>query len=115
MQVNLVQYCRAVRDFSNWKFTNKLQYKEISKLKFIQTCFIAGYHYLCSHSIHSVIFYAIHRLFSFKVLKGVKLFAFATFCATFMHLWRVKWLYSILLILLSDATCCTDETFPISH
>ena len=43
MPVNLVQYRGTVGAFNNRKFTKKLQYKEISKLKFIHTCFIADH------------------------------------------------------------------------
>ena len=42
---DLEQYCGTVGVFNNRKFSKKLQHKEVSKLKFIQTCFIADYLY----------------------------------------------------------------------
>ena len=53
MPVNLVQYRGTVGVFNNRKFTKKLQYKEISKLKFINTCFISNHSSLHSHSMVS--------------------------------------------------------------
>ena len=57
-----------------------------------------------------------------EVPKGVKFSAFAMFCVTCMHLWTVKWLYRIFLVLLSGNVeinpgprRSTDETFSICH
>ena len=57
-----------------------------------------------------------------EVPKGVKFSAFAMFCVTCMHLWTVKWLYRIFLVLLSGNVEInpgprrrTDETFSICH
>ena len=102
MPVNIVQYCGAVRVFSNYKFTKKLQYKEISKLKFSYTCFIADYLYLHIHSIVSFFMLLIvFFLLKPKVPKGVKFSAFAMFYVISIFLLSVKWLYKIFLTLLS--------------
>ena len=45
--------------------TKKMQYKEIPKLKFIHTCFVADHLSLHSHSMVSF-FYDVDRLFSVK-------------------------------------------------
>ena len=67
MPVNLVQYRGTVGVFNNRKFTKKLQYKEISKLKFIHTCFIADHLSLhLTQSFSGFSFYAVDRLFSVK-------------------------------------------------
>ena len=57
MPVNLVQYDGTVGVFNNRKFTKKLQYKEIYKLKFIHTCLVAD-----NLSFHN------HSMFSFFML-----------------------------------------------
>ena len=73
MPANLVQYRGTVGVFNNRKFTRKLQYKGISTLKFIQTCLIADYLYLYSHSIVSFFMLLIvFFLLKPKVPKGVK-------------------------------------------
>lgn len=43
MLVNLLQYRGAARFFNNRKYTNKPQYKGVSKLTLIKTCFIFTY------------------------------------------------------------------------
>ena len=73
MPVNLVQYRGTVGVFNNRKFTKKLQYKDISKLKFIHTCFIADHLSLHSHSMVSFFMLLIvFFLLKPKVTKGVK-------------------------------------------
>ena len=119
MPVNILQYCGAVRVFNNCKFTKKLQYKEISKLKFSYTCFIADYLYLHIHSIVSFfMLLLVFFLLKPKVPKGVKFSDFAMFYVICIFLLSFKWLYKIFLTLLSgDAEINlgprrnTDETF----
>ena len=102
MPVNLVQYRGTVGVFNNRKFTKKLQYKEISKLKFIHTCFISDHLSLQSHSMVSFFMLLIvFFLLKPKVPKGVKFSAFAMFYVICIYLLSVKWLYKIFLILLS--------------
>ena len=123
MPVNLVQYRGTVGVFNNREFTKKLQYKEISKLKFIPTCFIADHLSLHSHSMVSLFMLSIvFFLLKPKVPKGVKFSAFAKFYVVCIYLFSVKWLYKIFLILLSGdveinpgSRCNTDETFSICH
>ena len=123
MPVNILQYCGAVRVFNNCKFTKKLQYKEISKLKFIHTCFISDHLSLQSHSMVSFFMLLIvFFLLKPKVPKGVKFSAFAMLYVVCIYLLSVKWLYKIFLILLSGDVEInpgprrnTDETFSICH
>ena len=68
MPVNLMQYRGTVGVFNNRKLTKNLQYKEISKLKFTQTCFIADYLYL-----------QIQIIFTYKVIRWFH------FCAVDRH------------------------------
>ena len=124
MPVNLVQYCETVGVFNNRKFTKKLQYKEISELKLIHTCFIADY-----LSLHRVIqwFHFFMLLIVFfvlkpKVPKGVKFSDFAMFYVVCIYLLSVKWLYKVFLISQSgdveintEPRRNTDETFSICH
>ena len=123
MPVNLVQYRGTVGVFNNRKFTKKLQYKEISKLKFIHTCFISDHLSLQSHSMVSFFMLLIvFFLLKPKVPKGVKFSAFAMLYVVCIYLLSVKWLYKIFLILLSGDVEInpgprrnTDETFSICH
>ena len=123
MPVNLVQHCGTVGVFNNRKFNKKIQYKEIPKLKFIHTCFIADHLSLHSHSMVSF-FYDVDHLFLLKpkLQKGVKFSTFAMSCVFCVYLLLVKWLYKIFFILLSgDAEINpgprrnTDETFSVFH
>ena len=78
MPVNLVQHCGTVGVFNNRKFNKTIQYKEIPKLKFIHTCFIADHLSLHSHSMVSFfILLIVFFLLNPKVPKGVKFSAFA--------------------------------------
>ena len=100
MPVNLVQYRGTVGVFNNRKFTKKLQYKEISKLKFIYTCFISDHLSLQSHSMVSFFMLLIvFFLLKPKVLKGVKFSAFAMLYVACIYLLFDKWLYKMFLIL----------------
>ena len=91
MPVNLVQYRGAVGVFNNRKFTKKLQYKEISKLKFIHKCLIADHLSLHSHSMVSFFMLLIvFFLLKPKVPKGVKFSAFAMFYVVCIYLLSVK-------------------------
>ena len=102
MPLNLVQHRGTAGAFNNCKFTKTLQYKEISKLKFIHTCFIADHLSLRSHSMVSVFMLLIaFFLLKPKVPKGVKFSAFAMFYVVWIYLLSVKLLYKIFLILLS--------------
>ena len=102
MPVNLIQYRRTVGVSNNRKFTQKLQYKETSKLKLIHTCFIADFFYLRSHSMVSIfVLLVVIFLLKPKVLKWVKFSAFAMFYVICIYLLLVKWLYKIFLIWLS--------------
>ena len=119
MPVNLMQYRGAVGVFNNRKFTKKLQYKKISKLKFIHTCLIADHLSLRSHSLVSFFMLLIAFFLSkAKVPKEVKFSAFAMFYVVCIYLLSVKWLYKVFLILLSGdikinpgPRCNTDENF----
>ena len=116
-----MQYRGTIGVFKNRKFTNKLEYKEISKLKFIQICYVADYFYIHSHFMVSYFMVLIAFLYLMpKVLKGVNFSAFVTFYVTCMHLRTVKFLYSIFLIVLNGyleikqgPRRSTDETFSI--
>ena len=118
-----MQYRGTVGVFNNRKFTKKLQYKEISKLKFIHTCFISDHLSLQSHSMVSFFMLLIvFFLLKPKVPKGVKFSAFAMLYVVCIYLLSVKWLYKIFLILLSGDVEIhagprrnTDETFSIWH
>ena len=118
---NLVQYRGTVGVFNNLKFTKKLQYKEISKLKFIHTCFIADHLSLHSHSMVSFfMLLIIFFLLKPKMPKGVTFSAFVMFYVICLYLLSVKWIYKIFLILLSGDVDInpgprrnTDETFSI--
>ena len=77
MSVNLVQYHSAVGVSNNRKFTKKLQYKEISKLKFIHTCFIADHLSLHNSMVSFFMLLIVFFLLKPKVLNGVK---FSAFC-----------------------------------
>ena len=104
MPVNLVQYRRTVGFFNNCRFTKKQQYKKISKLKFIHTCFIADH--LSWQSNSMVLFFMLLIVFFLlkpNVPKGVKFSAFAMFYVICIYLLSGKWLYKISLILLSGA------------
>ena len=108
-----MQYHGTVGVFNNRKFTKKVQCKEISKLEFTQTCFIADYLYFLL-----VIFF----LLNFKLPKGIKFSAFAMFYVICIYLLPVNWLYRFFLILLSGGVeinpgprRSTDETFSICH
>ena len=66
--------------------------------------------------------FIIFFLLKAKVPKRVKAASFAMFCFACMHLWTIKWLYSMFLILLSGdveinpgARRSTDETFSACH
>ena len=80
MSVNLVQYRGTVGVFNNRGFTKKLQYKEISKIKFIHACFIADCLFLHIHSMISfsmllIVFFLLNP----KVPKEVMFSALAMF------------------------------------
>ena len=111
MSVNLVQYPGTVGVFNNRKFTRKLLYKEISKLKFIHTCFISDQLSLYSHSMVSFFMLLIvFFLLKPKVPKGVKFSACAMLYVACIYLLSVKWLCKIFLILLSgDVEITQDE------
>ena len=123
MPVNVVQNRGTVGVFNNRKFTEKLQYKEIFKLEFIQTCFIADYLYLHGHSM--VLFFMLLIVFFLlltKVPHGVKFSAFGMFYVIYIHLLSAKWQYRIFLILWSGDVeinpgprRSTDETFSMCH
>ena len=123
MPVNLVQYRGTVGVFNNRKFIKKLQYKEISKLKFIHTCFIADYLYLHSYSmVPFFILFIVFFLLKPNVLKVVKFSAFAMFYVICIYLLSVKWLYKIFLISSGNVEfnpgsrrSSTNETFSICH
>ena len=123
MPVNLVQYRGTLGVLNNRKFTKKLQYKEISKPKFIHTCFIGDHLSLHSHSIVSFfMLFIVFFLLKPKVPKVVKFSAFAMFYVICIYLLSVKWLCKIFLILLSGDVEInqvprrnTDETFSICH
>ena len=105
-----MQYRAIVGVFNNRKFTKKLQYKEISKLKFFHTCFIADHLSLNSHSMVSFIMLLIvFFLLKPKVPKGVEFSAFAMFYVICIYLLSVKWLYKIFLILLSGMLKLTQD------
>ena len=91
MPVDLVQYRGTVGVFNNRKFTKKLQYKEISLVKFILTCFIADYLSLHSHSVVSFFMLSIVIfLLKLKVPEGVKFSALAMFYFVCLDLLPVK-------------------------
>ena len=123
MPVNRVQYRGTVGVFNNRKFTKKLQYKEISKIKFIHICFIADRLSLNSHSMVSFfMLLVVFFLLKTKMPKGVKFSAFAVLYVVCIYLLSVKWLYKIFLILLSGHVEInpgprrnTHETFSICH
>ena len=123
MPVNLVQYRGTVGIFNSRKFNKRLQYKEISKLKYIHSCFISDHLSLHSHSMVSFfMLLIIFFLLKPKVPKGVKFFAFAMLYVVCIYLLSVKWLYKIFLIFVSGDVEInpgprrnTDETFSICH
>ena len=85
--VNLVQYRGTFRVFNNRKFTKKLQYLEISKLKFIHTCLIADHLSLHSHSMVSFfMLLIIFFLLKPKMPKGFTFSAFVMFYVICLYL-----------------------------
>ena len=121
MPVNLVQYRGTV--INNCKFAKKLHYKEISKLKFIHTCFISDHFSLHSHSmVPFFILLIVFFLLKPSAPKGVKFPAFAMLYVVCTYLLSVKWLYKIFLILLSGDVEInpgprrnTDKTWRFLH